>query len=99
MLYLYATDIHGVAQQYDFKLFLVLSDSTSDSSTTRCPIPILFPRHCSLGFYLHNGIRYIPVHWIFIELIPLVHLDSMLDSSTTRCPISILSMGHCSPSS
>src|SRR5207253_2477100 len=45
----YATDIHGVAHQYRLRLFLALSDSTPDSSTTRPPIPIPSTGDCSPG--------------------------------------------------
>src|SRR5437868_94875 len=38
MLHLYAMDIHGVAQLCGLRLSLALSDSMTDSSTTRLPI-------------------------------------------------------------
>src|SRR5205807_297550 len=61
MLYLYAMDIHGVAQPYGLRLFLALSDSMPDSSTARQPIPILSTGQCSAPFQLSNGVRYVPV--------------------------------------
>src|SRR5437879_1326206 len=59
MLYLYAMNIHGVAHQYVLRIFLVLSDSTPDSSTTRQPIPILSKGQCPAPSQLSNGICYI----------------------------------------
>src|SRR5437879_4975187 len=55
----YATHIHGVAHQYGLRLFLALSDSTPDSSTTRQPIPILSMGQYLAGSQLSNGICYI----------------------------------------
>src|SRR5437879_3797044 len=103
MLYLDAMDIHGVAQQSELVLFLALSDSTPDSSTARCSIPILSVGQCSAPSQLSNGIRYVPTRWISMEFASvmglvsiLVLLDSMPDSSTTGQPIPILSTGQCS---
>src|SRR5205807_685860 len=81
---------------------LALLDSMPDSSTTRCPIPILSMGHCSPGSQLHNGIGYVPTRWISMEFASVMRLvsmlallDSMPDSSTTRHPIPILSTGQC----
>src|SRR5437868_2469916 len=96
MVHLYATDIHGVAQPYILRPFLALSDSMPDPATARWPIPILSTEQCSAPSQLSNGVRYVPVRWIFIGLTHLVLLDSTPDSTTTRCPIPILSTGQCS---
>src|SRR5205807_2060549 len=103
MLHLYAIGIHGVAQQYELGLFLVLSDSTPDSSTARWPIPILSMGQCSAASQLSNGVRYVSTRLISMGFPSvmrvvsiLVLLDSMPDSSTTRQPIPILSTGKCS---
>src|SRR5437660_1411273 len=96
MLRPYMMGIHGVAHQYELRLFLALSDSMPDSSTTRWPIPIWEMGHCSAASQLHNSVRYVPVRWIFMELTYLVLLDSTPDSSTARHPIPNLSAGQCS---
>src|SRR5207237_735485 len=95
MLHLYAIDIHGVAQQYELELFLALSDSTPDSSTTRGPIPILSTGHCPAASQLHNGVRYVPVRWIFMIGRSLCRLGLTIDPATTRYTIPILSTGQC----
>src|SRR5437588_809864 len=84
-------------------IYLVLLDSTPDSSTTRHPIPILSMGQCSAPSQLSNGIRYIPTRWISMEFASvkrlvfiLVLLDSTPDYSTTRHLIPILLMGQCS---
>src|SRR5207237_1341840 len=84
MLHQYMIDIHGVAQLYGLGLSLALSDSMPDSSRTRHPIPFLSMGYCSAASQLHNGVRYVPVRWIPMELTYLALLDSMPDSSTTR---------------
>src|SRR5437588_475059 len=78
----YAMDIHEVAQQYELRLFLALLDSTPDSSTTRLWIPILSMGHCSAPSQLSNGVRYIPVRWIFNLVTSPVLLGSIPDYST-----------------
>src|SRR5205807_4133107 len=97
MLHLYAMDIHGVAQPCGLRLSLALSDSTPDSSTTRRLTLAPSTGYCPAATELHNGVRYVPVQWISMELTHQAPLDPMPDSSTTRRPIPILSTGHCSP--
>src|SRR5437879_4664283 len=94
-------DIDGVAQQYELRLLLVLSNSMPDSSTTRWPIPILSMGQCSAPSQLSNGIRYVPTPWISMEFASVMRLVSVLalldstpDSSTTRQPIPIPSTGQ-----
>src|SRR5205807_10403781 len=87
--------IHGVAQYYELRLFLALSNSIPDSSTARYPISVVLMGYYSMGSQLHNSVRYVPMQWIFVELTPWVLLDLIPDSSTTRYLIPILSSGHC----
>ena len=74
MLHHYAIDIHGVAQQYELRLSLALSDSTPDLSTARQLIPILLTGKCSAPSQLSNGISYVLMRRVLMELSPVIEV-------------------------
>src|SRR5437588_857563 len=71
---------------------LVLLDSTPDSSTTRWPIPILSKRQCSAPSQLSNGVSYVPMRLLIIELTFVALLDLMAVFFTARQPVPFLSI-------
>jgi hypothetical protein len=56
-----------LASVMEMVLTLVLLDSTPDSSTASSLIPFPSMGHSSAGSQPHNGIRYIPTRWVFMD--------------------------------